>query len=156
MSRGEGIQIGGFGIRYLAEGEETGGAYALLEHTLQPGVMAAPPHRHAREDEVSYVLEGTLTVWEEGATRTFRAGEVVTKPRRRWHTLWNAGPTRVRFLSVISPPAFASYFREMGAILAEPGPPNWAALGELSARYGLAMDFAVEEALEAEHGVRLG
>ena len=108
--------------------------------------MAAPPHRHAREDELSYVLEGTLTVWEEGATRTYRPGEVATKPRRRRHTLWNAGPTRVRFLELISPPAFASYFREMGAILAEPGLPNWAALGELSARYGL----------EAEHGVRLG
>jgi len=150
------VQIGGFGTRYLVEGTETGGAYALLEHTLEPGTMGAPPHRHAREDVLSYVLEGTLTVWEDGATRTFRPGETTVKPRGRWHTFWNAGKDRVRFLEVISPPAFAPYFREMAAILVEPGPPNWAALGELAARYGLEMDFAIEEALAAEHGVQLG
>jgi len=149
------VQIGGFGTRYLAEAGETAGAYALLEHTLEPGTMGAPPHRHAREDARSYVLEGALTVWEEGATRTFHPGEAVAKPRGRWRTFWNAGTGRVRFLEVISPPAFAGYFREMGAILAEPGPPNWAALGELAARYGLEMDFALQEALEAEHGVTL-
>jgi quercetin dioxygenase-like cupin family protein len=146
------IRLGRFCTLYLAED----GAYALLEHTLEPGVMGMPPHRHSREDLLSYVLEGTLTLWEEGATRACRTGEVVAKPRGRWHTFWNAGPERVRFLEVISPPAFASYYREMGAILAEPGPPNWAALGELAARYGLEMDFAIEEALAAEHGVHLG
>ena len=155
MSGFELIQIGPFGTRYLAEGDATGGAYALLEHTLEPGAMGAPPHRHAREDELTYVLEGTLTVWEEGATRTFRAGKTVFKPRGRWHTFWNAGTGPVRFLEVISPSTFAAYFREMGMILAEPGPPNWAALGELAARYGLEMDFALEEALGAEHGVEL-
>jgi hypothetical protein len=46
--------------------------------------------------------------------------------------------------------------RELGTILSEPGPPNWAALGELAARYGLEMDFAMEEALAAAHGVQLG
>ena len=150
------IQIGRFGTRYLAESAQVGGAFALLEHTLQPGVMGMPPHRRTREDALSYVLEGTLTVWEEGATRTFRPGEVVAKRRGRWHTFWNAGQERVRFLEVISPPPFASYFRDLGTILAEPGPPNWAALGELAARYGLEMDFAIEEALAAEHGVQLG
>jgi hypothetical protein len=94
-------------------------------------------------------------VWEEGATQTFRPGETVFKRRGRWHTFWNAGTGPVRLLEVIAPPAFASYFREMGTILAEAGPPNWAALGELAARYGLEMDFALEEALGAEHGVEL-
>ena len=156
MSASDLVQIGGLGTRYLVEGSESGGTYALLEHTLEPGVMGMPPHRHAREDGLSYVLEGTLTVWNEGATRAFRPGEVVAKPRGRWHTFWNGGPGRVRFLEVISPPAFAGYFREMGAILEEPGPPNWAALGELAARHGLEMDFALQEVLEAEHGVTLG
>jgi len=152
VHRTEVVQLGGLGTRYLSEGE----AYALLEHTLESGTMAAPPHRHAGEDELSYVLEGTLTVWEEGATRTFRSGEVVARPRGRWHTYWNAGPDPVRILELISPPAFAAYFRELGAILAEPGPPDWAALGELAARYRLEMDFALQEALEAEHNIRLG
>ncbi len=62
----ERVQIGGFGTAFLAPPEANGGAYALLEHTLDPGLLGAPPHRHAREDELSYVLEGTLTLWRDG------------------------------------------------------------------------------------------
>ena len=139
-------------MRYVA----ATGEVALLEHTLEPGVLGMPPHRHTREDALIYVLEGTLTVWEEGATRTFRPGQVVAQPRGRWHTFWNAPPEPVRFLEVISPPAFADYFRELERILAEPGPPNWGSLAGLEARYGLEMDHATEEALEVAHGLQLG
>jgi uncharacterized cupin superfamily protein len=51
------VQIGGFGTTFLADGSATGGAYVLIEHTLTPGLLRAPPHRHSREDELSYVLE---------------------------------------------------------------------------------------------------
>ena len=34
---------------------------AVVEHTLAPGTLGAPLHRHANEDEISYVLEGELT-----------------------------------------------------------------------------------------------
>ena len=46
--------------RYLLDSRETGGAIAVVEHTLGPRVLAAPVHRHSREDEYSLVLEGRL------------------------------------------------------------------------------------------------
>jgi quercetin dioxygenase-like cupin family protein len=150
------IQIGGFGMTFLAEPASTGGAYALIEHTLSPGLLGAPPHRHSREDELSYVLEGTLTVWREGRAVEHGPGSVVPKPRGEWHTFWNAGSSRVRFLELISPPAFANYFRELATIIPPEGPPDPAQFLALAARYGLEFDFAAMGPLVEQHGLRLG
>ena len=155
-STAELVRIGGFGTRYLARPEETGGAYALIEHTLSPGLIGAPPHRHTREDELSYVLTGTLTVWRDGVVSPFGPGSVVAKPRGEWHTFWNAGTEELRFFEVVSPPGFVSYFRELAEIIPPEGPPEAEALGALASRYGLEFDFAALASLLEQHGLRLG
>ncbi len=149
------VQIGGFGTRFLAGAEHTGGAYALIEHTLEPGLLGAPPHRHAREDEVSYVLSGTLMVWRAGSLTAAGPGTVVAKPRGDWHTFWNAGPEPVRFLELISPPAFAAYFRDLGAVIADGGP-DPRRIAEVAERYGLELDMAAVAPLLERHRLRLG
>ncbi|GJG84852.1 hypothetical protein tb265_00330 [Gemmatimonadetes bacterium T265] len=154
-SAGPVVQIGDFGVRYLAGPEATGGAYVLLEHTLAAGALGAPPHRHAHEDELS-LREGTLTVWRAGIVAAAGPGSVVRKPRGEWHTFWNAGPAPVRFLELISPPEFAPYFRELAALVPPAGPPDLAAIIALAARYGLEFDFAAMGPLLAEHHLRLG
>lgn len=150
------VRIGGFGTRYLLEGGITRDAYALIEHTLGPGLLGAPPHRHTHEDEVSCILEGELTVWREGSVTIARPGSIVTKPRGEWHTFWNAGSEPVRFLEIISPAGFATYFRELGALMREMGRPDPQRIGALAARYALEFDFAVMGELIGEHGLRLG
>jgi len=150
------VEIGGFGTVFLAGADATGGAYALVEHTLAPGLLGAPPHRHAREDELSYVLEGTLTVWRDGAVTEAGPGTVVRKPRGEWHTFWNAGLEPVRFLELISPPAFAGYFRELARLIPPHGAPDPAAIAALAGRYGLELDFAALGPLMARYRLRLG
>ena len=149
------VVIGGFGTAFLAGPELSGGAYALIEHTLAPGLIGAPPHRHSREDELSYVLEGTLTVWRSGTVTETAPGGVVPKPRGEWHTFWNGGSVPVRFLEVVSPPAFVDYFRELPGLLPASGPPDPARLAELAARYALEFDFAALGPLMARYGLRL-
>lgn len=146
------VQIGGFGTSFLASDE----AYALIQHTLGPKLIGAPPHRHNREDELSYVLEGTLTVWREGVVTEAGPGTIVTKPRGEWHTFWNAGDVTVRFLEIISPPEFANYFRELATIIPESGPPDPAKVMALAARYELEFDFAKLGQLTGQYGLRLG
>jgi quercetin dioxygenase-like cupin family protein len=146
------VQIGGFGTTFLATDE----AYALIQHTLGPGLIGAPPHRHNREDEVSYVLEGTLTVWREGKVTVARPGSIVTKPRGEWHTFWNAGDLTVRFLEIISPPQFANYFRELAAVIPDAGPPDPGRVVALAGRYELELDFAALAQLTGQYGLRLG
>jgi quercetin dioxygenase-like cupin family protein len=148
------VQIGGFGTAVLAD--VSGGAYALVEQSLAPGLLGAPPHRHSRGDELSYVLSGALAVWRAGEVTVAGPGVVVAKPRGEWHTFWNAGSAEVRFLELISPPPFADHFRELAALIPPLGPPDLAAVEALAARYGLEFDFAAMGSLLATHSLRLG
>jgi quercetin dioxygenase-like cupin family protein len=72
---------------------------AIVEHTLPPGKLASPLHRHSREDEITYVLGGRMGVQEGDAVRTVEAGEFAVKERGVWHTFWNPGPEPLRFLA---------------------------------------------------------
>lgn len=152
------VTIGEFVTRYLTGSAGEDAAYALVEHTLGPGLLGSPPHRHSREDECTYVLEGTLTVWREGKITTAGPGGVIAKPRGEWHAFWNSGSEPVRFLEVIAPGAFAGYFRELSMIIAAAagGPPDMAALAALAAKYGMEFDFAAMGPLLEEHRLRLG
>jgi hypothetical protein len=39
---------------------ESGGGFSLVEHPMSAHALAAPLHRHTREDEYSYVVEGRV------------------------------------------------------------------------------------------------
>jgi quercetin dioxygenase-like cupin family protein len=52
--------LGSIGVRFMIDGEEAGERFSLVEHPMSPRALAAPLHRHTREDEYSYVLEGRV------------------------------------------------------------------------------------------------
>ena len=56
----EHVELGGLGIVWKIEGAETSERFSVVHHPLAPHALAAPLHRHTREDEYSYVLSGTL------------------------------------------------------------------------------------------------
>jgi mannose-6-phosphate isomerase-like protein (cupin superfamily) len=103
--------------RYLVEGRDSGGSVALVEQILAPRMLAAPLHRHSREDEYSVVLEGRLGVFQDGEEVVATPGDIVFKPRGHWHTFWNAGDRQLRILELIAPGGLEELFRR----LAEPG-----------------------------------
>jgi quercetin dioxygenase-like cupin family protein len=153
---GEEVWIGSFGTTYKVPGELTGGAVAVVEHVLGPHQLGAPFHRHTREDEISYVLAGELTVQQGGRQCTAGAGGTVVKPRGVFHAFWNAGTLPVRFLEVIAPGAFAQYFRDMAPLLQREGAPDLNEIAALAGRYGMEFDFASMPDLLVRHGLRLG
>ena len=91
---GEAVWIGSFGTMYKVPSEATGGAVAIVEHVLGPHQLGAPLHRHSREDEISYVLEGKLTVQQGEKVETAAVGGTIVKPRGVFHAFWNAGRPR--------------------------------------------------------------
>lgn len=136
--------------------DETESGVAVVEHTLAPGALGAPPHRHTREDEISYVLEGTLTVQQGNEITAAGPGEFAVKPRGVWHTFWNAGFERVRFIEIIAPGTFAGYFEELAAVLPEQGMPNEEnekRIAALDAKYGLETDPAAVPELMEQYGL---
>jgi mannose-6-phosphate isomerase-like protein (cupin superfamily) len=60
-------------------------------------------HRHANEDEYSYVLEGRMGAQLGDEVVYAEEGTLVFKPRGQWHTFWNAGDGPCRILEIISP-----------------------------------------------------
>jgi mannose-6-phosphate isomerase-like protein (cupin superfamily) len=145
----------GLGTRYLIRGADTDGRFALIEHTIPPRGLAAPVHTHEHEDEYSYVLSGRLGALVGGEEVEAGPGELVAKPRGVPHAFWNAGDEPVRLLELISPGAFAQYFADLAPLLNAGGPPDFAALAEVQARYGLAMDFGSIGPLAERHGLRM-
>ena len=82
---------------------------------MSPRALAAPLHRHTREDEYSYVLEGRMGALLGDEVVEAGPGDLVFKPRNQWHTFWNAGDEPCRILEIISPAGFEHFFGELVA-----------------------------------------
>jgi quercetin dioxygenase-like cupin family protein len=153
--QGEAVNLLALGVRFLIDGERTGGAFSLVEHPLPPRALGAPLHTHHNEDEYSYVLEGRFGVQLGDEVLEAGPGDLVFKPRGVAHAFWNAGEEPARLLELISPAGFEHCFRAMAPLLAAPERDE-AAIGEVVARYGLDIDFATVPTLAERHNLRLG
>ncbi len=131
--------LGSIGVRFMIDGAEAGGGFSLVEHPMSARALAAPLHRHAREDEYSYVLEGRVGALLGDEVLVGSPGDLIFKPRNQWHTFWNAGDEPARILEIISPAGFERFFDELvdlgGVTAATPE-----VLADLCARYALEMD----------------
>ncbi len=136
--------------RFLIERDASGGGFALLEHLMPPRTLAAPLHRHRREDEYSYVLEGRVGAHFEGVEVFAGVGDLIFKPRGEWHTFWNAGDAPARILEIISPGGFEQAFRQMHALGDALDPDSMAAIAE---RYGVEVDFEATGPILERHGL---
>jgi len=145
-------RLRGMGVRFMVSGAESGGGFALVEHPMPPRALGAPLHRHSREDEYSFVLEGRIGARLGDEIVFAEPGDLVFKPRDQWHTFWNAGDTAARLLEIISPAGFERYFEELVDLFAA-GSPSPAVLAEVAGRYGLEVDPSSVPGLVAQHGL---
>jgi mannose-6-phosphate isomerase-like protein (cupin superfamily) len=153
--QGERVQLLGLGVRFLIDGERTGGAFSLMEHPLSPRALGAPVHTHANEDEYTFVLEGRVGIQLGDKVLEAGPGDLVFKPRGVAHAFWNAGEEPVRLLEIISPAGFENYFREMAPLL-PPSEETGPVIAGVAARYGLDIDFGTVPVLAERHGLDLG
>jgi mannose-6-phosphate isomerase-like protein (cupin superfamily) len=131
--------LGSIGVRFLIDSIESDAGFSLVEHPMSAHALAAPLHRHSREDEYSYIIEGRVGALLGDDVHFGAPGDLIVKPRQQWHTFWNAGDEPARILEIISPAGFESYFAELvalgGSTRAEPRD-----LAALSQKYGLEVD----------------
>lgn len=149
---GRAVELGSIGARFMTWTEETGGGFSLVEHPMPPRRLAAPLHKHSREDEYSFVLEGRMGAQLGDDVVYAEVGDLAFKPRDQWHTFWNAGDDPCRILEIISPGGFEHFFDELAALLAGPDF-DPAQSGELGARYGLEFQPESVFGLCEEHGL---
>ena len=60
LSEGRSVLRGGMGVVLKVSVADTGGAFAVVEHPIEPARLVLP-HIHRHENEYSYVLEGTIS-----------------------------------------------------------------------------------------------
>ncbi|MDQ4049965.1 MAG: cupin domain-containing protein [Actinomycetota bacterium] len=152
---GKAGRLGSIGVRFMIDGEESGGGFSLVEHPMPPHALAAPLHKHTREDEYSFVIEGRMGALLGDDVVYAEAGDLVFKPRDQWHTFWNPGDEPARILEIISPAGFERYFDEMVEARSQ-GPPDPRSLAERAARYGLEADLDSVPGLCERYGLTFG
>jgi mannose-6-phosphate isomerase-like protein (cupin superfamily) len=157
ISAADGVEgfLGSIGVRFLIDGADAAGRFSLVEHPMSPHALAAPLHRHTREDEYSFVLQGRMGALLGEEVVEAGPGDLVFKPRNEWHTFWNAGGEPCRILELISPAGFEQFFRELhgfgGAMNADPE--EFAGLCE---RYAVEMQPGSVPELAERFGLRVG
>lgn len=147
---GVAIDLGSVGARFLLESAASGGWVAVVEPWAPPRTLAAPLHRHSREDEYSLVLSGRMGA--QLGDRMVEAGpsDFIHKPRGERHTFWNPGDEECRLLEMITPGGFEAMFKEMAP---DPDAMAGKTAAALDAQDGLEGDYESIEGLCADHGL---
>ena len=136
--------------RFMIDGEDAGGRFALVQHLFPPRTLAAPFHRHHLEDEYTFVLYGRIgaILGEEEAVA--EPGDLLFKPRNQWHTFWNAGDEPAAVLELISPAGLEKFFRWIDSQAEFPSPED---LAEVAAPYRCDLDPERTERIIERHGL---
>jgi quercetin dioxygenase-like cupin family protein len=136
----EEIKVGELAIRFLVEGEASGGSVAVFEFDV-PAVAKVPvAHSHDGYEETIYGLEGVLTWTIEGMPTDVGPGEVLCIRRGAVHHFDNAHDVDAKALAIVTPGILGpDYFREVAAVVeaAAGGPPDLAAIAAVMRRHGL-------------------
>jgi quercetin dioxygenase-like cupin family protein len=73
-----------------------------IEATFLPG-KCHDFHRHPGQEEVIYVIEGTIEQWVESEQQALSAGDSVIVPASAVHATFNDGDAPARILAILSP-----------------------------------------------------
>jgi quercetin dioxygenase-like cupin family protein len=133
------VKIGQLEVRYLMDGTVTGAGVGMFELTVLPGARVPPAHSHRDNEEVVYVLEGTLRYAVDDEVRDLKPGDRMYSPRGSVHAFSNPHDRRTRALVILTPDIGAQYFREVADVANTPGGPSPARMVEVMTRYGLVL-----------------
>jgi quercetin dioxygenase-like cupin family protein len=109
LHQGEGAPIAGTAFRYKLSADDTGGRLTLFEAIMQPGEMI-PPHTHTREDEFTFVYQGSIGVRIGENVYTVPTGAIIFKPRGILHSMWNPTSDPAILFETITPAGFEGFF----------------------------------------------
>jgi len=149
-------------MREPGTGRATWAMQSLFEHLLEPGEsadlgvalvtqppgVATPLHRHDREAEAFYVLEGRLDYQAGDDLFELYAGCFIHLPAQVPHAFRIRGDSPARFLALTAPAGLLHLYDEVGIPATEhrlPGPdgltpeveiPRWV---EAAPRYGMTV-----------------
>ncbi|MCI4320480.1 MAG: cupin domain-containing protein [Thermoplasmata archaeon] len=133
--QGTEFRIGPDRFRTKGDPSQRSTEFSVIEYEGAPGVPGPPPHVHRSFDEVWYVLEGEVTFVTESKQLEVGPGSYVRVPRGVPHTFRVTGKRPARWIGIFSPGKYVGLVEELGKVVPLTGPPNYAALRRLFAKY---------------------
>jgi quercetin dioxygenase-like cupin family protein len=136
----EEIRIGSLAIRFLVEGDTSGGTVAVFEFDVPAGARLPIAHSHDAYEETIYGVRGVTTFTIEGTPHDIGPGDAVCIPRGVAHRFDNHGDEDATALAIVTPGVLGpDYFRELAAVVqaAAGGPPDPADIVAVMRRHGL-------------------
>ncbi|MAZ02130.1 MAG: cupin [Sneathiella sp.] len=113
-SGGRRYDMGGMTSYFLADEAETESRYSISEWWLEPQENGPGPHSHENEDDIFFVLEGTVTFILDGEEIEAPKGSFLRVPVGVTHDFANRTAARAGFLNIFIPGGFE---RDMPAIV---------------------------------------
>lgn len=135
----------GLHVKQLLTAEQTAGQMSVAELTVYPGDFV-PPHLHKVEDEMFYVVDGTVWFEVGGESITATAGTFVRVRRGVMHSFRNIGSRPAKIADYHTPGGFEKFFEAAGVECEDirQGPPN------------VVPNFARFAMICHDHGMELG
>jgi quercetin dioxygenase-like cupin family protein len=135
------LALAGDTYAMLISGEQTAGAYCLIDMQVPDG-GGPPPHRHNFE-EMFTILEGQIDFTFRGKTVTAHAGTTVNIPANAPHFFHNGSGAQARMLCMCTPAGQEEYFLKVGDLVdGFDSPPPALTDEELTQRRELALELA--------------
>lgn len=136
------------GVRMIIHlsGNQTGGAFSLIEGFMPPGGDGGL-HLHEHEDETMYLISGELDVILGDEHFTLKPGQSYFAPRGVAHRLRNLGTEVSRSIMMSTPGTFDNFVRQAGIplqgdqipVMPPPTPEQIQGLLQLAANAGIKM-----------------
>ena len=110
LAPGEGraYPMGRIGAVFKADGDETASRYSISEWWLEPHTQGPGAHAHP-EDDVFYVVEGTMSILVNDAWIDAARGSFVLVPGGATHDFENRSDARAGVLNLSIPGGFEQY-----------------------------------------------
>lgn len=104
--QGRGYDMGRIKANFKADGEETANEYSISEWWMEPNTRGIGAHHHDHENEIFYVLEGTMSFLVGDEWRDAEQGSFIFVPAGVQHDFENRSTERAGVLNVFTPGAF--------------------------------------------------
>ena len=109
-------------LRILLDGPATGGQLSVIEESFGAG-DTSPMHVHYHEDEMFWLLEGSMLAWVGDQRLEVPPGGIALLPRGLPHAYRFTAPSRTLLLA--TPAGIEDMFRGAGWDLSRPVPEGW-------------------------------
>lgn len=107
--KGRRYDMPGMTAVFKTDGPETADTYSISEWCLEAGATGPGKHSHEANDDVFYMLEGTLTFWLADRWVEATKGAFVRVPAGVEHDYENRTSERARMLNLFIPGGFEDH-----------------------------------------------